>query len=159
MESSLTLISCALLDVSSDPSQSKLKRSHRATLSSIVLRSFSAITDWNSFVNWPARSSLSSPCFSCDDGSCFTTAFGNKVARSFPALGWIKGRIECFRFIVPTRVVGTDDPPGTVGEGVPRESPVWPRSMFRATRGNHSNGSAVSVICDRVRQDNSTQNA
>ena len=135
----------------------RVKRSHWAILSSIVLRSVSASTDSNSSVNPRARSSLSSPRLSCDEGSCFTTEFRYKVARPVPVLCGIEGRIECFRFFVPPRVVGTDDLPGTAGEEAPCESLVWPRSMFCATRGDHWDGNAVSIICDRVRQENPTQ--
>jgi hypothetical protein len=131
--------------------------SHRVTLSSLVLRSFSAITGWNLSVNSWARSSLSCPHVSCDEGSCFGIAFRSVVILISPALGGI----EPFLFFVPPRMVCTSDLPGTVGGVIPRESPVWPRSMFCATRGDHWDGTrdVVSVICDRVRKGNSTQNA
>ncbi|KAH9996929.1 hypothetical protein BJV77DRAFT_987020, partial [Russula vinacea] len=71
----------------------RVKRSHWAILSSIVLRSFSVRTDSNSFVNPRARSSLSSPRLSCDEGSCFDMAFRSVVTTIAPALGGMSSRL------------------------------------------------------------------
>ncbi|KAH9984995.1 hypothetical protein BJV77DRAFT_1034671 [Russula vinacea] len=70
----------------------RAERSHWAILSSIVLRSFSASTDSNSFVKPRARSSLSSPRLSCDDGSCFAIAFRSVVTTMAPAFGGMSSR-------------------------------------------------------------------
>ena len=116
------------------------KMSHRVILSSIILRFF------------------------CDDGSGLALAFRSMVIlvviSTSPALGRIMGGIDFFRSFVPHRMVGTSDLslPDTAGGEVPRESLVWPRSTFCATRAGHWDGDVVSVISDRVRQDNSTQN-
>jgi hypothetical protein len=74
---------------------------------------------------------LSSPRFSCDDGSC-DTAFTSVVVLAAHAFGGI--RIS--PLFVSLRMVGTGKLVGT----------------------DHWDGNAVSVS-DRVRQDNSTQNA
>lgn len=55
-------------------------------------------------------------------------------------------------------MAGTSKLSGIVG-GVPRDSLVWSRSMFCEARVDNWEGGAVSVMSDRVRQDNSTQNA
>lgn len=59
-------------------------------------------------------------------------------------------------------VLSADKLPGTAGGGISRDSIVWlgrQRSMFGADGGDRWNEDAVSVMSDRVRQNNSTQNA
>ena len=65
------------------------------------------------------------------------------IAPAGSALGGIDS--EMFPSFVPPRMVDACDLPGTAGGGVPRESLVWPKSMFCATRGDHWDGSVVSV--------------
>lgn len=134
------------------------KRSHWVILSSMFLRSFTAITDSNSITKLRARASLRSPCLACPDGNGFIATFKSEVTKTAPALWWV----ETLPLFVSPRVVGAGKLPDIAGRGITRELVVWPRSMFFcfcSTTGDHWNGDAVSVITDRIRQHDFTQNA
>ena len=64
-------------------------------------------------------------------------------------------------FVSPL-VVGTGKLSDIADGGIIRELVMWPRSIFCCfftTTGDHWNGDTVSVITDKVRQDDFTQNA
>ena len=124
----------------------------------MVRRSFTAITDSYSIAKSRARANLLSPRLACIDGDCFFATFKSEVAKSAPALR----RMEILSLFVSPRVVGTGKLSDIAGGGNIRELVVWPRRVFFrfcATTGDHWNGDVVSVIGDRVRHEDSTQNA